>query len=466
MQNLHSKYNLRTRFFFKNLYGDPFTLTPGQEEIFKSIYEPIIKRATIKTITQYGKSEVASIALIMAAIERMEKIIIVSPSIKQSTIIMNKLIEHLFDHKSILQMIEYEYTLEQLKRERSKDRITFRNGSEIRILTAEAKSVAREAKSLMGFGATIVLVDESALIPDQMFSKILRMVGGVRNGKLIKLGNPFLDPVTGEKNHFAKSFNDPNYYKVHVDWRQALAEGRISQEFLDEAKNYVSELDWIVFYECMFPEMGTHDMLIPLSWVENATKDQRHDKEGVKQAGLDIARFGGDKTVYCFRWGNKVYPLQMTEKMDTMQVVGWARQFIDEDKPDTIVPDVVGLGAGVADRFREQGYEVYDMNVGASPSDDTAKEKFVNLRAEVFWFLRELLRPDPATGLSKIQIPNDAELKKDLTSLKYAYSSERKIKIESKDDLRKRIGRSPDRADALALACYDLTVMQPEFIIY
>ena len=159
--------------FFKNSQGQPYLLTQGQSDIFRLVYEPSIKRGAVKAVTQYGKSDVTSIAILLTAIERREKILIVSPSEKQSRIIMSYVIGHIFDDDYLEAMLEYEGSKERLKEERSKQRITFNNGSEIYILTAEAGIVSREAKGLMGFGASIVIVDESALIPDNMYSKIL-----------------------------------------------------------------------------------------------------------------------------------------------------------------------------------------------------------------------------------------------------------------------------------------------------
>ena len=115
-----SKYNLRTQLYFKNIEGNPFVLTKGQEDIFRIVYEPDIKRGAVTAVTQYGKSEIASMALICAAVERKEKILIISPSIKQSSIIMGKVIEHFFDHPYLTGMIEYHGKLEQLRQERSK----------------------------------------------------------------------------------------------------------------------------------------------------------------------------------------------------------------------------------------------------------------------------------------------------------------------------------------------------------
>lgn len=457
MQTL-SKYGLRAQVYFKNMAGEPFKLTTGQEDIFRLIYEPHITRGAVKAITQYGKSEVASMAIDSIAVERKEKILIVAPSLKQSAIIMGKVIEHFFDHSFLTGMLEYTGRLEQLRRERSKTRLTIKNGSEIMILTAEAKTVARQARGLMGFGATIVIVDESSLIPDIMFSKILRMVGGVKDGKLIQLGNPF------EPNHFKRAFESKRYESISINYKQALAEGRVTQEFLDEAREEMSELDWTIFYESKFPSGGAEDVLIPPVWIENAVNQEGCEGE-YKQAGLDVARFGRDKTVYVFRKGGVVMAIKITEKMDTMEVVGWVRPFLDEDEPEVMEIDVIGIGAGVYDRLNEfEEYEVEPMNVGMAPTDSETKEKFFNLRAQVFWYLRTLFKPDKS-GKSQISIPNDPELKKQLGEIRYKYSSERKIKIEPKEEMKKRLGTSPDKADALALAFFPADLLEGEMFI-
>lgn len=467
---IQNYYYTQVAYYFKDMYGEPFKLTPGQQKIFRIIYEPDILRGAIKATTQYGKSDVASMALICVAVERKEKILIIAPSEKQAGIIMGKVIDHIFEHPFITGMIDYTSgSLDKLKEEKSKKRITFKNGSEIMILTADARSVQRESKNLMGFGATIVLVDESSLIPDSMFAKILRMVGGVKKGKLIQLGNPF------ESNHFGKAFDNKRYTSISIDWRQALKEGRITQEFLDEAREDMSELDWIIFYEVKFPEGGAEDALIPRAWIELAV-EQEGCQGDHKQTGLDVARFGRDKTVLIFRKGGEVQKIEVTEKMDTMEVVGWVTPFLEELRPDMHCTDVIGVGAGVHDRLDElQGElevedeakdwgdcDLFPINVGEAPITKTAKKQFYNLRAQIHWYLRGLFKPDETTGHSQISIPNDPELKKQLQELRYKYSSERKKKMESKDEMKKRLGVSPDKADALALSFWDPEVAEEE----
>jgi len=462
-----NKYKARCELLFKDLYGNSFILTKGQQDIFRAIYEPSITRVAVKATTQYGKSEIASMALISIAIDRKEKILIIAPSAKQASIIMGKIIDHLFDNELVTSMIDYPAgTLERLKQERSKNRITFRNSSEIMMLTAEAKFVAKEAKSLMGFGATIVLVDESSLIQDTMFSKIFRMIGGVKNGKLIQLGNPF------EDNHFGAAFRNKLYTKIEIDWRQALAEGRVTQEYLDEARESgVTDLDWLIFYECKFPTGGAEDCLIPKDWIENAVNQKGCEGEH-KQSGLDVARFGRDKTVYYFRKGGEVKRCAETAKMDTMEVVGWTRGLLDADLPDVHCTDAIGVGGGVHDRLTEiqdsddvawEDTEIIPISVGERPVGEDAK-KFMNLRAQVHWNLRALFKPD-TNGQSQISIPDDPELKRQLNELRYKYSSERTIKIEAKDQMKKRLGVSPDKADALALAFWNTTDDEPEMFI-
>lgn len=437
---------------FSDLYGNPFDLTTTQSEIFRLIYEPSIERAAITTPTQYGKSDVTAQAVIAACIERPEKVLIIAPTGEQAHIIMGYIIDHLFDNPLVTQCIVVDTSLERLKHERSKDRITFKNGSEVRILTADVRTLSKEGRGLMGFGATIVIVDESSLIPDNIYSKILRMIGGVRRGKIVKLGNPF------EKNHFYRSLTSKRYQKVWIDYRVAIAEGRLKPDFVEEAREDMPPMDFTIFYEVKFPEGGAEDALIPLDWIEKAI-EQGGIGGDKRQVGVDVARFGRDKTIYLYRRGGNVVHIKENNQLDTMQVVGWVQEFLKEDKPDVTAVDVVGIGSGVYDRLGELDYPVVAVNVGESPSSDENKKKFFNLRAELFWHLREMFRPEG--DKSKISIPNDNELIRQLTEIRYFYSSERKIRIEDKEDMKRRIGQSPDKADALSLAFYDQITEEP-----
>jgi len=455
-------YQEKVYTFFKNDFSDNYEITEGQSNIFRIVYEPSILRGVIRAVTQYGKSDVTSMGIVSNAIDRKERILVVAPSGNQAGIIMRYAIGHMFDNPFITQMLEIDTSLERLKKERSKNRITFKNDSEIYILTADVNTVSKEAKSLMGFGASVVIEDESALIPDIMHSKILRMVGGQvyegdDRGKLIQLGNPF------PSGHFQRAFNSPKYEKVIIRKEQAIAEGRLTQEFLDEAKQDMTPMDFTIFYDCEFPPEGAENSLIAHNLIDQAV-DNPIAIGGERQAGLDVARFGRDKTVYVLREGSIVKRIEIMEHADTMKVVGWVRGLLKEDGNPPLNIDVIGIGSGVYDRLEElEEYDVIPINVGEGGTDDEAKKKFHNLRAQMFWnLMKEFQLID---GKSMIRIPNDVDLIKQLKELRYSYSSERRIKIESKDDLKKRLGYSPDKADALALAFFRYEINEPEMVI-
>ena len=110
--------------------------------------------------------------------------------------------------------------------------------------------------------------------------------------------------------------------------------------------------------------------------------------------------------------------------MDTMQLAGWVASAIQEFQPDRVCIDEIGVGAGVVDRLREQGYQVKGINVARWARQD---HLFANLRAEGYWRLRELF----AAGT--ISIPTDNRLMGELAALRYSYDSQGRIIMESKE---------------------------------
>jgi hypothetical protein len=112
-----------------------------------------------------------------------------------------------------------------------------------------------------------------------------------------------------------------------------------------------------------------------------------------------------------------------------------------------IVIDDGGLGGGVVDRLRELGWGVRSVSFGQKPVDE---RRFVNARAEMYWQLREWIAAEAALSTAPAEISD--ELLADLTAAKYETASDGRILIEAKKEIKRRLGRSPDLADALALA--------------
>ncbi len=100
------------------------------------------------------------------------------------------------------------------------------------------------AKDALGFGAPNVIADESAFIEDPEFALVLRMLAGQKKIFLMKIGNPYF------RNHLYKSFRDPDYKKIFVDYHRGLAEGRLNPEIVRKAKD---EANFDILYECKFP---------------------------------------------------------------------------------------------------------------------------------------------------------------------------------------------------------------------
>jgi phage terminase large subunit len=160
--------------------------------------------------------------------------------------------------------------------------------------------------------------------------------------------------------------------------------------------------------------------------------------------GVDVARFGNDKTVLTARQGRLCIEQEIHKHQDIVNVAGLAKQFVQKYQAigdvAQIAVDTVGLGAGVADMLRRDfGDIVQDVNSGIMLADG----QNYNLRARMYRDMREWLK----AGAS---IPNDPDLITDLTALRYGFRAG-ELLLESKDDAKKRGVKSPDRSDSLAL---------------
>lgn len=160
--------------------------------------------------------------------------------------------------------------------------------------------------------------------------------------------------------------------------------------------------------------------------------------------GVDPARFGDDYTSIIRRRGRVAYGLERHKDKDTMQVAGLVAKIIDAEKPDAVFIDVGGLGAGVYDRLLELGYGsiVIAVNGGTSA---IASDRYFNKRAEMWGLMREWVGEQPA------KVPDSDTLHADLMGPKFSYDSNSRLKLERKEDMRRRGVSSPDDGDALAL---------------
>ena len=182
-----------------------------------------------------------------------------------------------------------------------------------------------------------------------------------------------------------------------------------------------------------FPEEAD-DTLIPLRDVEAAVKRQTPtippDTKPVM--GVDVARFGNDKTVIIIRHGPKVIYIDELRKSDIVNTTGAVVTAALKYKLKDIIVDEIGVGAGVLDNLKaDRRFNAQGLNGSNSPSNN---EKYLNLRAEVFDGLRQRF----ADG--DISIPNDPELISQMASLTYKYNARGQLQLESKDQIRSTSG--------------------------
>jgi len=249
-----------------------------------------------------------------------------------------------------------------------------------------------------------------------------------------------------------------DWWTRHITLEEAIAAGRISRDWANKRKVQWGEKSGVYQnrVEGNFAD-ESEETLIPLSWVEAANERwYACDGKGVgKQSyGVDPAYKGEDQTCIAHLIGHVIQPLLYATKQDTMETVDQVVEQLGYDRDTPIAVDVIGVGAGVHDRLAQLKYNSIPVNVASATTlmDETEKQGFINLRSALWWcYGRELLDP---RNPNPIALPPDDLLTGDLTAPKYTRTSRGLIKVESKDDIRSRIGRSTDSADAVLLALY------------
>lgn len=193
--------------------------------------------------------------------------------------------------------------------------------------------------------------------------------------------------------------------------------------------------------------------VIPTAWIRAAMKrwEENGNHGDVDVIGVDVARGGMDQTVLARRYGNWFAPIEKhpgRATPDGGSVAGLVSLALADGGIANI--DVIGVGSSAYDASIQAGLEIYPVNfaAGTTATDASGTMKMVNKRAEFYWRMREAL--DPKNG-NEIALPNDPELLGDLRAPRWKMQSNG-IQIESKDAIKKRIGRSPDCADAVVLA--------------
>ncbi|HEU4752333.1 MAG TPA: hypothetical protein VFU47_04420 [Armatimonadota bacterium] len=247
-----------------------------------------------------------------------------------------------------------------------------------------------------------------------------------------------------------------DWWTRHVTLEEAIEGGRISRVWAEQRRAQWGA-DSAIYHNRVLGEFhaSDEDSVIPLAWLEAAIerwhawdRAGRPSPGGPLWTGVDVGR-GGDETVLAARDGWAV-TLESNRRRDTMATVG-----LVQARDGRAIIDVIGLGAGVFDRLRELGARplAYTGSGKTSARDRSGKFGFANVRSAAYWHLRELLDPAYEPTLA---LPDDDLMISDLTTPTWQVTTglPPKIQVEVKDKVVERLGRSPDRGDAVAMALW------------
>ncbi len=325
--------------------------------------------------------------------------------------------------------------------------LQFANGNEIVGYTAKhpEKMAGTSSPNLL------YLVDEASGVPEEIFEAIEgNRMGGV--ARIVMFSNPTQNSGTFfEAFHAKREF----WHTIHVSGEEAAEygdaiPGLASHESIDEKRREWGENSPL--YQVRIAgnfSISGDQMVISLGAI-TAAIERWFDTvpTGPLDIGVDVARFGDDDTVIQPVRGERALRSRVLHGADNVEVAEAALEVArlhhtKREKPRIRV-DGCGNGSGVVDVLRrfENEIEVYDLNAATKA---TARG-FVRLRDELWFGLADWLR----TG----GIPADTKLEAELAAPLYEFDVQGRQVVESKDEMKKRLGRSPDRADALALAVY------------
>ena len=329
--------------------------------------------------------------------------------------------------------------------------------------------VPSKPESLQGLAgpSQMIVVDEAAGIDESLFPAIFGALAG--GGKLLLLGNPtrtsgtFFEAFHSQRDRWAtltvSSLETPNFHGGNVPGlaTPSWAEERLLEYGSTDNPEYQAR----VLGE--FPSQQSN-ALISVAAVQAAQSrapalNSRSHVSGPLFVGVDVARFGDDSSTVCVRRANRVYRIFAHQGLDSIQlgqrVIEAIKPFSSPTETTTVRIDEGGVGSGVVDFLRriagQHHLKVVPVNAANRAKDPN---RFVRARDEAWWAVREFLN-DPTSELPS----SDQKLAAELVSPTYGLDARGRIQVESKDSLKKRLRRSPDRADALALSLYEPAVV-------
>jgi hypothetical protein len=284
------------------------------------------------------------------------------------------------------------------------------------------------------------LFDEASAIPDKIWEVA---EGGLTDGEpmFFAFGNP-----TRNTGAFRQCFNKRNTWTCRqIDSRTAKMTNKI---LIDEwARDWGEDSDFFrVRVKGQFPRAGDMQFISTDDTLLAMKRTAIYMGDDPLICGVDIARGGDDNCMITFRRGKdakseKSYRIPGEKSRDSMKVVSMLTMILDRHRPDRSFIDVTGIGGPIGDRLRQLGYRVTDVGFGHKADDE---KLYHDKTAEMGARCRQWIMNGGC-------LPDDPQLELELTVREYWHDDKDRLVVESKKDLKKRLGCSPDWADALYL---------------
>jgi len=393
------------------------------------------RRISVRSGHGVGKSTAASWAMLWYVLTRYPvKVVVTAPTSSQ-------LYDALFAEvkRWVKEMPEFLQVLLEVKQER----IELKSSPTEAFISART-SRAEQPEALQGIHADNVMLvaDEASGVPEQVFEAAAGSMSGHR-AVTILLGNPVR----------SSGFFFDTHNRLKDEWwtrRVSCVDSpRVSTSYVEEMQSRYGEESNAYRIRVLgeFPR-ADDDTIIPMELLDAAVnRDTAHSPTARAIWGLDVARFGSDASALCKRTANVVTePVRKWRNLDLMQLTGAVVAEFEalpvEERPVEILVDSIGLGAGVVDRLRELGLPARGINVSESPALGMT---YRNLRAELWHKAKAWLEKRDC------KLPKDESLVNELATVRYKFTSNGKVQVEGKDEIRKRGLGSPDLADAFVL---------------
>lgn len=299
---------------------------------------------------------------------------------------------------------------------------------------------ADKPDALRGMYLDGVILDEYAQIKPNLYSEVIAPAVADREGFVWFIGTPkgqnqFYD-------RYLQALKDERYFTCLY---RADETGVFPPEKLEELKRDMTDIEYRQEMLCDFTASASN-IVMPIDLVTAAAqrKITQNDVYGMPMVfSLDVARFGDDDSILTMRQGLCTMPQLKWHGLSTMELASVMASYMMKYNPALVIIDGGAMGPGVIDRLRQLGWQnIVEVNFGQKAMDPN---RYANARSEMYFLAKEYL-------LAGGSIPDDSDLKTELTVVEYSFTAAGKIQLQAKEKIKELTGRSPDRADSFVLS--------------